>query len=263
MIFLFFGLLSILFSYFLIYKKEITINKFPTHIGVIMDGNGRWATFKGLKRYVGHIYGSKTVITIIKEIIKYPSIKYATIFSLSTANLNRPEEEINFIYKLMESFIDENIDFIINSNIKISTIGNCKVIPISLQNKINNLKEKTNELTGLNVILAINYDSRTEITNTVKKIINNKIEPENLSWDLISKNLETSDIPDPDLIVRTSGEYRLSNFLMLQSANAELIFINKLWPDFNKSDLEYCLNEFSQRQRRFGLTPEQTKTKNS
>ena len=250
-------------------NKKNMITKFPVHIGIIMDGNGRWATQKGFERHIGHKNGLETIIKILKETTNYTAIKYITLYSLSVSNLKRPRDELESLFNLMNNFIDannnannsSNNELLINSDIKISTIGDCQILPIPLKEKLNNIKNKTKDNTGLNVIFAINYDSTTEITNTFNKMlkerINNINTTDNVSWDDIHQNLYTGGIPDPDLIIRTSGEYRLSNFLMLQSANAELIFINKLWPDFDETDFNYCLTEYSKRQRRFGLTPEQ------
>ncbi len=252
---IFFSILSSIIIYY--FNSTKLIIKYPKHIGIVMDGNGRWAISKNLKRYFGHKAGATTLNNLMKNVLNYTEIKYITAYSLSSANLKRPKEELNFIYDLMEKFIDENIDFYIRSNIKITTIGDLSVLPESLIKKLNNFVDKTKDLTGLHIILAINYDSRSEIVRTFNKMLNDNIK--DISWETINKYLDTAHLPDPDLIIRTSGEYRLSNFLMLQSANAELIFIDKYWPDFNNKDLEHCLFEFSKRQRRFGLTSEQVK----
>ncbi len=235
----------------------------PIHVGVIMDGNGRWATKRNLPRVYGHKQGASGINNLIIECIKF-KIKYITLYGLSTANLKRPKEEVNGLFKIMEDYIKENTQWIQSNNIKVKVIGNTNIFPLSLQNSINELIENTKDSSAITLILALNYDSRTEVCNAVDRYLNdiknNVIEqPEQLDWKTFNKYLDTADFPDPDLIIRTSGEYRISNFLLLQSANAEYIFLPVLWPSFTSEHMKECLIEYNKRERRFGLTPEQCK----
>ena len=258
LIFLLF-LLFLLFNYFK--NKNNLPLIYPIHIGIIMDGNGRWATRRNLPRIQGHVQGTNQINNLLKESIKI-SIKYITLYCLSTANLKRPEDEINGLYKIMENFIIKNSEWIISNNINVKVIGNISVFPLTLQNGINNLIDKTKNLNQLTLILALNYDSRTEICDAAYKYaldVKNQNNITKLNWDTFNKYLYTSDIPDPDLIIRTSGEYRISNFLLMQSANAEYIFLPILWPDFTYKYLMDCIVEYNKRERRFGLTSEQIK----
>ncbi len=229
----------------------------PNHIGIIMDGNGRWAIKRGLPRSVGHINGTINLINIILECIKQ-NIKYISLYCLSNSNLGRPKQEISLLYRLIFCFIENHEKNFINYGINIKIIGDLTTMPEFLKKSINIITEKTKNNNKLYLILAIHYDSRTEICNAVNKYMENNNTPIK-NWDIFSEYLYTKDIPDPDLIIRTSGEMRISNFMMPQIANSELIFIPTLWPDFTKDDLIFCINEYRQRERRFGLTSDQIK----
>jgi undecaprenyl diphosphate synthase len=241
------------------YKQQLPLI-IPNHIGIIMDGNGRWATNRKLLRSQGHLQGTYEIFNLVTESIKL-KIKFITLLCLSTANLKRPIDEVNNLYSIMESFIRNNTDWFIQNNVKIMIIGNTNILPITLQNVINLLVCKTKELNDITLILAINYDSRTEICDAINKYsMDTNIDKGNITWNVLNRYLYTCNIPDPDLIIRTSGEYRISNFLLMQSANAEYIFLPILWPDFKTKHLIYCITEYSKRDRRFGMTSEQKNT---
>ncbi len=242
------------------YDKELIG---PTHVGIIMDGNGRWATKRNLPRLYGHREGAIRINNLVLECIKL-QVKYVTLYGLSTANLKRPKEEVNGLFEIMEKYIVDNSQWIISNDINVRVIGNISIFPSSLQNCINNLLEQTKNARKITLILALNYDSRTEVCDGINRYINEiKNKPleqiDKIDWKTFSKYLDTADFPDPDLIIRTSGEYRISNFLLLQSANAEYIFLPILWPSFTSDNMKECVIEYNKRERRFGLTPEQYK----
>lgn len=226
----------------------------PKHVGVIMDGNGRWAKKRGLPRKFGHREGAKTFRTITRH-AKALGISYITFYAFSTENWKRPQEEVDAIMELFDKYLDEVNDFI-DENIRIRFIGDRTMLKPSLQEKMKHVEEVSKDFDSMTLILAINYGGRDEITHCVKKIAekvkSGAIQPENISEELIQMNLYTEEIPDVDLIIRPSGEQRLSNFLIWQSAYAEYYFTNILWPDFSKKDLEKAILTYSERNRRFG-----------
>lgn len=226
----------------------------PKHIGVIMDGNGRWAKKRLLPRQFGHRAGAKT----FKEITKYAKkcgIQYITFYAFSTENWKRPKEEVDAIMKLFDDYLDDVRNYI-KDNVRLLFIGDRTKLSKSLQDKMNKLEKDTQDFTSMTLILAINYGGRDEIVNGVRKIANlvkdGYLKPEDIDNDIISANIYTSGIPDVDLIIRPSGEMRLSNFLTWQSAYAELYFSDVLWPDFSKKDFDLALKSYSERCRRFG-----------
>ncbi len=233
----------------------------PNHIGIIMDGNGRWAIKRSLPRSLGHINGTVNLINILLECLKQ-NIKYITLYCLSNSNLGRPKKEIFLLYKLIFYFIENHEKHFENNGINIKVIGSLSTLPFFLQKSIKVITNKTKNNNKLYLIIAIHYDSRTEICDAVNEYMKNNNTPIK-DWNVFSKYLYTKDIPDPDLVIRTSGEMRLSNFLMPQIANSELIFVPTLWPDFTTDDLKYCINEYRTRERRFGLTSEQIKKLNN
>jgi undecaprenyl diphosphate synthase len=245
-------------AYKYLYIKSL---KPPNHIGIIMDGNGRWAIKRGLPRSVGHINGTINLINILLECVNQ-DIKYITLYCLANSNLGRPKTEIHLLYRLIFCFIENHEKHFKNNGINIKIIGDLKTLPEFLRKSIKIIMEKTKNNNKLYLILAIHYDSRTEICDAVNEYMKNNTTPIQ-NWDTFSKYLYTKDIPDPDLIIRTSGEMRLSNFLMPQIANSELIFVPTLWPDFTREDLKYCINEYIKRERRFGLTSDQIRQLNN
>ena len=226
----------------------------PVHVGVIMDGNGRWAKKRGLPRKFGHREGAKTFRKIVRH-AKDIGIKYITFYAFSTENWKRPEDEVQSIMKLFEKYLDELDDFL-KEHVRIRFIGDRSKLSDTLKAKMARSEELSKDYDLMTLILAINYGGRDEITNAVKLIAEDvkagKIDPSEINDDLIQSRLYTQEIPDVDLIIRPSGEQRLSNFLIWQSAYAEYYFTDILWPDFSKKDLEKAVEVYRDRHRRFG-----------
>ena len=221
----------------------------PSHIAIIMDGNGRWGLKKYNDRNKGHFYGLQNINKVIKNCIKL-NIKYLTLYTFSTENWNRPKKEIEYLFFLFKFFYQKNFNKINKNNIRIKFIGDLKNIPADLKVIIKKIQEKTKNNNRITVVFAFNYGAKSELINAFKKIHKNK--KNKISEQLISNNLYTKNMPDPDILVRTGGEKRLSNFLLWQLSYAELFFIEKSWPDFNFLDLKKIVNKFSGIKRRFG-----------
>ena len=221
----------------------------PSHIAIIMDGNGRWGLKKYNDRNKGHFYGLQNINKVIKNCIKL-HIKYLTLYTFSTENWNRPKKEIEYLFFLFKFFYQKNFNKINKNNIRIKFIGDLKNIPADLKVIIKKIQEKTKNNNRITVVFAFNYGAKSELINAFKKIHKNK--NKKISEELISNNLYTKNMPDPDILVRTGGEKRLSNFLLWQLSYAELFFIEKSWPDFNFLDLKKIVNKFSVIKRRFG-----------
>ena len=221
----------------------------PSHIAIIMDGNGRWGLKKYNDRNKGHFYGLQNINKVIKNCIKL-HIKYLTLYTFSTENWNRPKKEIEYLFFLFKFFYQKNFNKINKNNIRIKFIGDLKNIPADLKVIIKKIQEKTKTNNRITVVFAFNYGAKSELINAFKKIHKNK--KKKISEELISNNLYTKNMPDPDILVRTGGEKRLSNFLLWQLSYAELFFIKKSWPDFNFLDLKKIVNKFSGIKRRFG-----------
>jgi undecaprenyl diphosphate synthase len=214
-----------------------------------MDGNGRWGLKKYNDRNKGHYYGLQNINKVIKNCIKL-NIKYLTLYTFSTENWNRPKKEIEYLFFLFKFFYQKNFNKINKNNIRIKFIGDLKNIPADLKVIIKKIQEKTKNNNRITVVFAFNYGAKSELINAFKKIHKNK--NNKISEELISNNLYTKNMPDPDILVRTGGEKRLSNFLLWQLSYAELFFIEKSWPDFNFLDLKKIVNKFSGIKRRFG-----------
>ena len=223
----------------------------PSHIAIIMDGNGRWGLKKYKDRNKGHYFGLQNINKIINDCIKI-NIKYLTLYTFSTENWNRPKKEIDYLFFLFKYFYKKNFNKLNKNNIKIKFIGNLKNIPKDLKVIIKNIQDKTKNNDAITVIFAFNYGAKSELVNAFKNIIKNKNKVNKINEDLINNNLYTKNIPDPDILIRTGGEKRLSNFLLWQLSYAELFFINKNWPDFNFFDLKKIINTFRVTQRKFG-----------
>jgi len=221
----------------------------PSHIAIIMDGNGRWGLKKYNDRNKGHYYGLQNINNVIQNCIKL-NIKYLTLYAFSTENWNRPKKEIEYLFFLFKFFYQKNINKINKNNIRIKFIGDLKNIPADLKVIIKKIQQKTKNNNRITVVFAFNYGAKSELINAFKKIHKNK--KNKISEQLISNNLYTKNMPDPDILVRTGGEKRLSNFLLWQLSYAELFFIEKSWPDFNFLDLKKIVNKFSGIKRRFG-----------
>ena len=224
-------------------------NTLPVHIGIIMDGNGRWATKKNLPRTSGHKEG----LTVAKNILKAASelgIKYVTLYTFSTENWKRAQEEVGYLMGLIKNHLRAEFEFYKNNGIKIEHIGDLKGLPEDVQNEIVQAKKDTENFTGTTVVLAINYGGRDEIIRGIKKITENKIM--NITEETIASSFDIPDLPDVDLLIRTGGELRLSNFLLWHASYAELIFSDTLWPDYTVDEFYSDIENFQKRNRRFG-----------
>jgi undecaprenyl diphosphate synthase len=217
------------------------------HLAIIMDGNGRWAKQRGLKRIEGHKKGAEVVRKITEYCAKHEEISVLTLYAFSTENWKRPKMEVDFLMKLLENYLEKEIETYMKNDIKFETIGDVSKFSNHLIKKINQTKEKTKNNKKLTQVLALNYGSKNEITRAVKKLINKN---EEITEENIQKNLDIS--RDVDLLIRTSGEIRLSNFLLWQCAYAEMFFTNTLWPDFTPEELDKIIRSFHLRERRFG-----------
>ena len=225
------------------------INKVPNHIAIIMDGNGRWATRRGLPRNYGHKEGINAVERTIKLCIKYV-IKYCTFFAFSTENWKRSKEEIDGIFDLIRNYISKDENIFERYKIKLSSIGMLEPFPRDLQNALTDMKEKTKNYNGLEVIFALNYGGRDDIVRAVNSLIQKGYN--NITEHDILTALDTGNLPEPDFVIRTSGEMRISNFLLYQMAYSELYFSKVLWPDFNERHFVKALKTYQKRNRRFG-----------
>lgn len=241
-------------------KKEETLQlNIPNHVAIILDGNGRWAKKRMMPRNYGHIQGAKTVEQICEDADSL-GIKYLTVYAFSTENWNRPEEEVSMLMKLLKTYLKDCVKRANNNNMKVRVIGEKSRLSDDIRNRIEELEQSSKDNTGLNFTIALNYGSRDEILRAVKMIAedsaNGKLKPEAITEQTISVYLDTAGIPDPDLLIRTSGEERLSNFLLWQLAYTEFYFTDVLWPDFNKKELIKAIEKYSQRNRRYGKVNE-------
>ena len=244
-------------------RDKVSANgNLPKHIAIIMDGNGRWARLKNLPRAAGHKEGINSVREIVR-VCGEIGVSHLTLYTFSSENWSRPKTEVSAIMKLLLSTIKKEIRNLDDNNVKLSTIGNIKELPSETQKNILDGVKKTRSNTGLNLILALSYGSRQELIRAIKRILTRVKESnlviDNIDETLLNAELYTADIPDPDLIIRTGGEYRLSNFLLWQSAYSELLISETFWPDFRESDLLNSIADYQNRQRRFGQTAEQVK----
>jgi undecaprenyl diphosphate synthase len=247
------------------FKDKIDINNLPQHIAVIMDGNGRWAKKKGNQRIFGHKNGVKAVRDTVEGAAEL-GVKYLTLYAFSTENWNRPKQEVDALMSLLIATINSETDTLIKNNVRLLTIGDIDGLPKNVSKNLNELINQTSKNTGLSLVLALNYSARWEIVNAVKEIIaeneRTPINVENIDNEFFEKYLNTKNIPDPDLLIRTSGEFRISNFLIWQIAYSELYFTEVLWPDFRRKDLYEAIIDYQQRERRFGMISEQIKNNN-
>ena len=224
----------------------------PEHVAIIMDGNNRWTKKHKLKGFAGHEKGIDSIQNAV-DTAKLFNIKFLTLFSFSSENWSRPEKEVKFLMNLLRKYLSNKINKLMKDNVSIKMIGEKKKLPKDIVKKINNYQKLTQKNNGLNLIFALNYGSRNEIIISVRKIINKFIKKKFfVNEKSISSNLFTKNIPDPDLLIRTSGEKRLSNFLLWQLAYTELVFLDVLWPDFKKKHFLEGLNQYSKRVRRYG-----------
>ena len=233
-----------------LFKKNENQRVLPRHIAIIMDGNGRWAKKRSMPRTAGHIAGAKT----FKEIARYCNkigLQYLTVYAFSTENWKRPSEEVEGIMNLLRDYLKDAENFK-DENIKVKFIGNLEPLADDIKALISKNEDGSKDATGLQLNIAINYGGRDEIKNAVQKMVNNGVRAEDITEEMISDNLYTAGMPDPDFIIRPSGEYRLSNYLIWQSAYAEYWFSDILWPDFKPKHLEQAIDEYNHRNRRFG-----------
>ncbi len=231
-------------------KKQEDNIILPQHIAIIMDGNGRWAKKRKLPRSAGHIAGAKTFKTIARYCNKI-GLKYLTVYAFSTENWKRPADEVKGIMNLLREYLKDAENFK-GENIRLRFIGNIEPLDDDIKELIDKNEKMSEDATGLNLNIAINYGGRDEITSAVKKIVESGIAPSDITEETISNNLYTAGMPDPDFIIRPSGEYRLSNYLIWQSAYAEFWFSDVLWPNFKPKHLDEAIQEYNKRNRRFG-----------
>ena len=233
----------------MITKESIDMHKkLPTHIAIIMDGNGRWAKERNLKRTAGHEQGAITVRKITTHCNDI-GIKFLTLYAFSTENWDRPKLEVEFLMKLLERYLKKELEVYLKNGVRFKAIGDLSRFSKSLQNTIMMTQDKTKNCKGLTQVLALNYGSRDEIIRAIKKLNELNLEP---SEENLSKCLDTSFMPDVDLLIRTSGEIRLSNYLLWQNAYAEMFFTNTYWPEFSPSCLDDIISDYTKRERRFG-----------
>lgn len=242
--------------------NQINLKKCPEHIAIIMDGNGRWARQKGQDRLFGHTSGIEAVRDALKG-CQEVNVKFLTLYAFSTENWNRPKAEIEGLMDLMVRTIASEIAEIHDNNIRLRSIGDQSKLPKSCREELNRGIEMTQSNKGFDLILALNYSARWEIIDAVKKIASKidsgTLKPSDINEDKFAEELCLSDVPDPDLLIRTSGEYRISNFLLWQIAYTELYFTDRLWPDFRRDDLYKAIIDYQNRERRFGQVSEQLK----
>ena len=242
------------------YKDQIDLLKLPQHIAIIMDGNGRWAKGKGKLRVFGHRNGVLSVRDVVEGAGEV-GIKYITLYTFSSENWNRPKLEVSAIMELMISTIHKEINNFMKNNIRLNAIGDLKMLPEKCYNELMGAINKTSVNTGIVLTLALSYSSRREIVQAAKniacKVQQGELDIADIDEETFENNLYTSGMPNPELLIRTSGEYRISNYLLWQIAYAELYFTSKLWPDFRKEDLYEAILDYQKRERRFGKTSEQ------
>lgn len=234
---------------------KLDYQRIPKHIAIIMDGNGRWAKERNLPRTIGHKAGVEALREIVKECSKL-GVKYLTLYAFSTENWKRPKDEVNAIMNLLVQYLAKETEELHKNDVVIRTIGNIKMLPDKCQKELQNAYEKTKDNNGLNLNLALNYGGRDDILyafkNILKEIESGEINPESITEETISNHLYTAGMPDPDMIIRPSGELRLSNFLLWQCAYSEFWFSDIKWPDFKKEDLHKAIFDYQMRDRRFG-----------
>jgi len=239
---------------------DVSAKNLPRHVAIIMDGNGRWAKQKGKLRVFGHENGVKTVRRTVEDCVKL-KLEYLTLYTFSTENWKRPKLEVDTLMRLLVSSLRKELKTFLKNNVRLNTIGDIASLPSRAHKELLEVMEKTSQNTGLTLTLALSYGAREELKNAVKeisiKVKNNIISTENIDETIINSHLYTHNLPDVDLLIRTSGEHRISNFLLWQIAYAELYFIDVFWPDFSEDHLVKAIQNYQNRERRFGKTSEQ------
>jgi undecaprenyl diphosphate synthase len=245
-------------------REQIDINKLPTHVAIIMDGNGRWARQRGLDRIFGHQQGVKAVREVIETAAEL-EIGFLTLYAFSNENWRRPDEEVSALMGIMVQSLSNETETLIKNNIRLRAIGDMERLSQEVRERLFETINLTSGSTGLTLIIALSYSSRWEITTAARRISNDSrngiLNPDSITEEDFEKYLNTSGIPDPELMIRTSGELRISNFLLWQVAYAEFYFTETLWPDFGKDDFYNAIIDFQKRERRFGKTSEQVSEK--
>jgi undecaprenyl diphosphate synthase len=241
-------------------REQINLQRLPRHIAIIMDGNGRWAKEKGQDRLYGHFHGVESVRNIVEGCAEL-GVEYLTLYAFSTENWDRPQYEVTGLIELLVETIRKETETLNKNNIKLHVIGDVKMLPEYAQKELNESLQITSQNTGLNLVMALSYSSRWELVQAVQHIAEDvkagKVDPAAITQNTLQQYLATSNFPDPELMIRTSGEYRISNFLLYQLAYAELYFTNVRWPDFRKENLYEAILDFQSRERRFGKTGDQ------
>ncbi|MEI6105568.1 MAG: polyprenyl diphosphate synthase [Opitutae bacterium] len=237
--------------------------KIPQHVAIIMDGNGRWAQSRGLPRLEGHRRGVETVRTVV-DAARELGIRCITLYAFSVENWKRPTDEVSGLMGLLDFFLKRELDNLIKNRVRLRTIGRTDALPANVRRELNRVIEATQDFPDWTLVLALNYGSRTEVADAAgayaAAVQAGTEKLADCSWEKFSRYLYTADLPEPDLLIRTSGEQRVSNFMLMQCAYAEMVFTPVLWPDFGKADLQAALEEYGRRERRYGLTTEQIKT---
>ena len=245
--------------------SQLDKTRMPVHVAMIMDGNGRWAKQRGMERSEGHTEGISTVHRVT-QLSGELGIKYLTLYAFSTENWNRPKEEVDTLMYLIGWAIEKELPGLLKNNVKVNLLGNIERVPEDARQRLFYARNQTAHCTGLQLNMCLSYSSRWEITDAAKKLARlaaeGKLNPEDISEDSISYNLTTAGMPDPDLLIRTGGEHRVSNYLLWQIAYSELYFTSVLWPDFSDEDYVDALLDFQNRERRFGLTSAQVRHTN-
>lgn len=236
-------------------QLNIDMDRLPRHIAIIMDGNGRWAQKKGLPRVMGHKAGMEALKATVKSCSEL-GIGILTVYAFSTENWRRPQDEVSYLMNLLVEYMRKEVNALHKNNVRIKILGDIGILPEQTRKEIKDALKLTGNNTGLQFNIALNYGGRAEILGAVRKLIkgvaDGTIDPDAVDEEMIANNLYTAGDPDPDLIIRTSGEQRISNFLLWQGAYSELVFVDKLWPDFDKKALYEAINEYQSRDRRFG-----------
>jgi len=241
----------------------VAIRDIPRHIAVIMDGNGRWAEARGLPRIAGHRAGVRAVRAVVEQCAR-AKVQYLTLFAFSLENWRRPEDEVGALMTLLDRYLKRELSTLMKNNVRLLAIGRTDDLPDTVRRTLDSVVESSSENTGMKLILALSYSGRQDILDAVQNYVDESLRrgraPDVLDEGKFSSYLATAGIPDPDLLIRTSGEMRISNFLLWQMAYAELFVTEKLWPDFNEQDLTAALEDFRTRERRFGMTSIQVKS---
>ena len=239
-------------------EYELNRDQIPAHVAIIMDGNGRWAKAKGLPRTAGHVEGVERAKQITEEATRL-GVKFLTLYTFSTENWNRPDAEIEAIFDLLVTGLEDEV--FMKNNVRFRVIGDFDRLPLSVQKRTRECMDKTAGNTGTTMVVAISYSSRWELTQTMQKMARlaaeGNLKPEEITEDYISSQLQTAFMPDPDLLIRTGGEYRISNYLLWQCAYTEFYYCDTYWPDFHEEDFRKAIADFQHRQRRYGKTGEQ------